>query len=60
MKLIVLLLPCLLSNATDTALFTSADISAAHLSPIEVFVPDEDKSEYEIQIFIIQKMENHA
>jgi hypothetical protein len=35
----VLLRPYLESNAEATAFFTSAEISAAHLSPIETFVP---------------------
>ena len=38
-KLIVLLRPYFESNAEATAFFTSAEISAAHLSPIETFVP---------------------
>jgi hypothetical protein len=38
-KLIVLLRPYLESNAEATAFLTSADISAAHLSPIDAFVP---------------------
>lgn len=38
-KLMVLLRPYLESNAEATAFLTSADISAAHLSPIEAFVP---------------------
>ena len=38
-KFMVLLRPYFESNADATAFFTSADISAAHLSPIDALVP---------------------
>ena len=47
MKFIVLLLPYLESQAVAMAFLTSKAISAAHLSPIEAFVPMERERERE-------------
>jgi hypothetical protein len=49
-KLIVLLRPYLESNAEATAFLTSADISAAHLSPIDAFVPRSERENNEENI----------
>lgn len=56
-KLIVLLRPYLESNAEATAFLTSADISAAHLSPIEAFVPSGVRREEIMKMVDHQKMD---